>query len=346
MDEKRVIESLTQGKEFAKQLQIHLNNPNSSSHQTQQILINDILNSYNKSLSLLITPNAIATESHLHTGIGITKLESQVFFTQDSDHEFKDLHDHKYFSAKRKMTSSTMEKWKNEVKVRADMKVEDGLDDGYSWSKYGQKDILGAKHPRGYYRCTYHQSEGCLATKQVQRTDNDPNIFNIAYRGSHTCIPRTNISSPVPLPLQSPPQSDIQHLQQENQPTLQCPELLLNFQTRGYKTTTENINTPSFQFPSTSNNNFIFPTLDNTFDGNISPSFIPPTTSVSAYFTTSQPRVTAVRKNISPVVAESELNNVVSVATSTSPQNVDVGFQFGQLEFGNDFNFDNSIFFN
>ncbi|KAI3735380.1 hypothetical protein L6452_14876 [Arctium lappa] len=345
MEEKRVIESLTQGKDFAKQLQIHLNNPNSSSHQTQQILINNILNSYDKSLSLLVTPNAIATESHFHDGIGITKLESQVFFTQDSDHDFNVLQDHKYFSAKRKMSSgSSMEKWKNEVKVRADMKVEEGLDDGYSWSKYGQKDILGAKHPRGYYRCTYHQSEGCLATKQIQRTDNDPNVFNIAYRGSHTCNHGTDISSavPLPLPLPSPPQSNIQ---QENQPTSQCPEFLLNFQTLGYKPTTENIKTPSFQFPSTSNNNFICPTLDNTFDSNISPSSISLTTSVSAYFTISQPRVNAARKNISPVVAESELNNVVSVDTSTSSHNVDVGFQFGQPEFGNDFNFDNSIFF-
>jgi len=28
------------------------------------------------------------------------------------------------------------------------MAVEGPLDDGYSWRKYGQKDILGAAHPR------------------------------------------------------------------------------------------------------------------------------------------------------------------------------------------------------
>ncbi|KVI04625.1 probable WRKY transcription factor 30 [Cynara cardunculus var. scolymus] len=343
MDEKRVIESLTQGKEYAKQLQIHLNDPNSSSHQTQQILINNILNSYDKSLSLLTTPNAIGTQSHLHAGIGITKLESQVFSTQDSDHEFKDLQDHKDFSAKR--NPSSMEKWKNEVKVRADMEVEEGLDDGYSWSKYGQKDILGAKHPRGYYRCTYRHSEGCLATKQVQRTEDDPNIFNISYRGSHTCNLGTNTTSTIPLPLPSPPQSIIQHLQQENQQAPRCPEFLLDLQTCD-KPTTENIKTSSFQFPSTSNNSIIFPTLDNAFDSNTSPSFISPTTSVPAYFTMSQPRVSVVRNISSPVAAKSEVNNVVSVATSsTSSHNVDVGFQFGQMEFGNDFSFDNSIFF-
>lgn len=28
------------------------------------------------------------------------------------------------------------------------MEFEEALDDGYNWKKYGQKDILGAKHPR------------------------------------------------------------------------------------------------------------------------------------------------------------------------------------------------------
>ncbi|KAJ9553000.1 hypothetical protein OSB04_017045 [Centaurea solstitialis] len=332
MDEKRVIESLTQGKEFAKQLQIHLNNPNSSSssssHQTQQILINNILNSYNKSLSLLITTSN--DQSHLHAGIGITKLESQ-----DSDHDSKDLQD---FSDNRKMSS--MEKWKNEVKVRGDMEVEEGLDDGYSWSKYGQKDILGAKHPRGYYRCTHRQSKGCLATKQVQRTENDPNIFHVTYRGSHTCNPGTDIASAVPLPLSSSPQSDIHHLQQQEDRISGFPEFLLNCQTCD-KPTPENIKTPSFQLPSTSNNNFTFPTLDNTFHSNISPSFIPTTSSVSAYFTMSQPQVSTVGENTSPIVAGSELNNVVLAGTSTSSHNFNVGFQFGPLEFGSDFNFEN-----
>ncbi|CAM0952825.1 unnamed protein product [Alopecurus aequalis] len=61
------------------------------------------------------------------------------------------------------------------------------LDDGFSWRKYGQKDILGSKYPRGYYRCTYRKSRGCAATKQVQRTDIDPLLFDVVYHGEHTC---------------------------------------------------------------------------------------------------------------------------------------------------------------
>ncbi|MBA0621819.1 hypothetical protein Godav_007411 [Gossypium davidsonii] len=36
-------------------------------------------------------------------------------------------------------------------------------------------------------RCTHRNVQGCLATKQVQRSDDDPTIFDVAYRGRHTC---------------------------------------------------------------------------------------------------------------------------------------------------------------
>ena len=67
--------------------------------------------------------------------------------------------------------------------------AEGPADDGHSWRKYGQKDILGAKHPRAYYRCTHRNSQNCPATKQVQRNDDDPNLFDVVYHGDHTCRP-------------------------------------------------------------------------------------------------------------------------------------------------------------
>lgn len=60
-------------------------------------------------------------------------------------------------------------------------------DDVFSWRKYGQKDILGAKYPRSYYRCTFRNTQNCWATKQVQRSDDDPTIFDLTYKGKHTC---------------------------------------------------------------------------------------------------------------------------------------------------------------
>uniref|UniRef100_J3MWM5 WRKY domain-containing protein n=1 Tax=Oryza brachyantha TaxID=4533 RepID=J3MWM5_ORYBR len=83
----------------------------------------------------------------------------------------------------------TMEKKKHQIRVSSTGGVENlPVDDGHSWRKYGQKEILGAKHPRGYYRCTHRNSQGCMATKQVQRTDEDATLFDVIYHGDHTCV--------------------------------------------------------------------------------------------------------------------------------------------------------------
>ncbi|XP_027344985.1 disease resistance protein RPS2-like [Abrus precatorius] len=60
-------------------------------------------------------------------------------------------------------------------------------EDGFPWRKYGQKQILGYKFPRNYYRCIYRYKCECLARKLVQRLDDDPNMFEVTYRGEHTC---------------------------------------------------------------------------------------------------------------------------------------------------------------
>ncbi|KAJ8647794.1 hypothetical protein MRB53_000817 [Persea americana] len=65
--------------------------------------------------------------------------------------------------------------------------VEIPPDDGYTWRKYGQKEILKSKFPRSYYRCTHKSFYGCDAKKQVQRLDDDPYTFEVMYRGHHTC---------------------------------------------------------------------------------------------------------------------------------------------------------------
>uniref|UniRef100_A0A9I9DBT6 WRKY domain-containing protein n=1 Tax=Cucumis melo TaxID=3656 RepID=A0A9I9DBT6_CUCME len=60
--------------------------------------------------------------------------------------------------------------------------VEDVLDDGYRWRKYGQKAVKHSNHPRSYYRCTHHT---CNVKKQIQRHSKDPTIVVTTYEGIH-----------------------------------------------------------------------------------------------------------------------------------------------------------------
>jgi len=64
------------------------------------------------------------------------------------------------------------------VETTADV---DHNDDGYSWRKYGQKNVKGSAFPtpRSYYRCT---QEDCPVKKQVEQRGNS--IFN-TYEGTH-----------------------------------------------------------------------------------------------------------------------------------------------------------------
>ncbi|KZV29300.1 WRKY transcription factor 55 [Dorcoceras hygrometricum] len=79
-------------------------------------------------------------------------------------------------------------------------------EDGYTWRKYGQKEIMGSTYPRSYYRCTHQKFYDCPAKKQVQRLNNDPFTFEVIYRGTHTChMSSTTPSTGEPLPDQGPP---------------------------------------------------------------------------------------------------------------------------------------------
>ncbi|CAI9768260.1 unnamed protein product [Fraxinus pennsylvanica] len=60
-------------------------------------------------------------------------------------------------------------------------------EDGYTWKKYGQKEILESRYPRSYYCCTHRKFYNCPAKKQVQRLNHDHSMFEVTYRGGHTC---------------------------------------------------------------------------------------------------------------------------------------------------------------
>ncbi|KAM0973715.1 hypothetical protein ACFX2I_016884 [Malus domestica] len=81
-------------------------------------------------------------------------------------------------------SDSTSRKFSETWKVRVPVDI---LPDEYSWRKYGQRDILNSPYPRSYYRCTYRDTHGCGATKQVERDRDDPEMLTVTYRGVHVC---------------------------------------------------------------------------------------------------------------------------------------------------------------
>ncbi|XP_030540382.2 WRKY transcription factor 55 [Rhodamnia argentea] len=104
-------------------------------------------------------------------------------------------------SERTRRRNSDAEKWTIRVPAPRMGNTELPPEDGYTWRKYGQKEILGSKFPRGYYRCTHQKLYHCSAKKQVQRLDSDPFTFEVTYRGDHTC----HMSSTTPSILPPPP---------------------------------------------------------------------------------------------------------------------------------------------
>lgn len=180
LEQEALINELIEGMEVARKLKEDLNLP--SSVDTRDSLLERILSSYDKALLILRWNEPISESQTMNQATKTSPPESPLSVETNPHAEggTKDHQQLEHNAKKRKM----MPKWTEQVRV----KIENGvLNDGYSWRKYGQKDILSAKYPRSYYRCSFRKTKGCYATKQVQRSEGDPTIFDITYRGSHTC---------------------------------------------------------------------------------------------------------------------------------------------------------------
>ncbi|KAL8238851.1 hypothetical protein R6Q59_015418 [Mikania micrantha] len=285
-----IINEITKGMELAKQLKSILSSE--SSLETKQVLIQGIISSYDRALLMvkwdhhsggqtppLTPPLAPPMLSQPESSVSIDDSPRSGDFNQP----FDDQHDQKSVSKKRK----TITTWRNQIRISTDNGLEGNTDDGYSWRKYGQKDILGAKFPRSYYRCTYRYIHHCMARKQVQRTDEDPMVFEITYRGQHTCNPAT---TPPVAPPQSPEKHEIEQNNHQLPPPPKSAEMLSNL--RVITSDLDAMVPQSFSFPSESfksTENYqqfdFLNELDYNFLQGYSPSFISPATSGSNYFT-------------------------------------------------------------
>lgn len=165
-DKETLIAELTQGKEFVNRLKNQFD-PLASPEECD-LLLEKILSSLDKSLSILNWKGFNETKDPLSSCPSIVDLG----YLRDQGQ-----------NKKRKK----MQQWSKQVRICGTGVDSFNHDDGYSWRKYGQKDILGAIHPRAYYRCTHRDTQGCLATKQVQKSKEDPLVFEVTYKGMHSC---------------------------------------------------------------------------------------------------------------------------------------------------------------
>ncbi|CAH2063972.1 unnamed protein product [Thlaspi arvense] len=142
-------------------------------------LVAKISETFNDTISVLDSFEPISSSSSL-----VTAVEGSQNASCDNDGKLEDSGDSrkrlgpvkgKRGCYKRKKRSET---WAVESTT---------LEDAFSWRKYGQKEILNAKFPRSYFRCTHKYTQACKATKQVQKLEHEPRMFNITYIGNHTC---------------------------------------------------------------------------------------------------------------------------------------------------------------
>ena len=97
-EQRSLINELTQGRELARQLQVYLNVPSSSSsHETRELLVQKIQASYEKALSMLNcnTTSLQAADQPQPSGLAIRMSESPPSRSgsprsEDSDRDFKE----------------------------------------------------------------------------------------------------------------------------------------------------------------------------------------------------------------------------------------------------------------
>ncbi|CAO2838676.1 unnamed protein product [Amaranthus hypochondriacus] len=242
--QKGLVNELVEGRNLTMQLQkmILSNELKSSCNNVYGQVVQNILAKFEKSLQILhFNPDE---QSHYQQSNNDSPF-SESPKSQDSHGDFKNSLVHKNDSKKKRKHVVRVTK---RVEGCANSGLQGPIEDQFKWRKYGQKDITGAKFPRAYFRCT-NRNEGCLATKLVQRSEDDPSSFNVTYLGAHKCSQTSSssfsspsiIKNPKPIKIE-PPLETLAHPSCQ-----QSKENMLIFQ---------NQNNPfSFSFSSSSNPN-------------------------------------------------------------------------------------------
>ncbi|GMN41135.1 hypothetical protein TIFTF001_010351 [Ficus carica] len=205
---KKLIGELVQGRDLAAQLQGLLHKP-VGEHGSVSVageLAGKILNSFTETLSVLTSSssNTTATNSNnvlqCSNGSDVLNLggaASDQINGPDEPASHVDLHSQcgdrssedagEISTKKRSALKDRRGCYKRRKGSQSWTKVTHKIEDGQAWRKYGQKEILNAKYPRAYFRCTRKHDQGCRALKQVQQIQDNPKLYQATYIGHHTC---------------------------------------------------------------------------------------------------------------------------------------------------------------
>ncbi|GAB2224683.1 hypothetical protein Drorol1_Dr00005449 [Drosera rotundifolia] len=338
-----LINELTQGMDVAKQLKAQLGLEISG--EAKGILVEQILHAFGKALLILNwngpteQPPQVIVPSPALPGSPISYTGSPQ--SEDLNASFSRFHDSNRDFFKKRKTAPT---WTQQVKANLENGVEGAPDDGHNWRKYGQKDILGATYPRSYYRCTYRGTQDCWAIKQVQRSDEDPSIFDITYKGKHTCRTAAPCSQSMP----TSPETRVSGLQHLRTAVFRHESNVTTFNA-ALHLDGQNIDNqvPAIGIGSTNSGNHIFSTTFENINSysNFNPIYIPSTSDVS-YFPVSPCNMEQFGGFQHQRNSESDISDIISATTSgTNSPIVPLDFTPETFNFNQGFPFDHSGLF-
>nr|XP_048319545.1 probable WRKY transcription factor 70 [Ziziphus jujuba var. spinosa] len=170
--QKKVNDELLEGRELAKQLQTVL--ASSGGSRSAEDLLMKIVKSFSTTLSILNVKESDSDFVISQIQPDLTCLDA------------RKSQDHSRESFWRSTTTPPTKKLdrrgcydRRRTGVSSIRDTPTLFDDGQQWRKYGQKVIRNAKYLR--------YDQGCKATKQIQRTQENPPLYRTTYIGHHTC---------------------------------------------------------------------------------------------------------------------------------------------------------------
>ncbi|TKY73954.1 WRKY transcription factor 70 [Spatholobus suberectus] len=180
---KRVIRELVQGQDYAAQLKFLLQKPiGPDGSVSAKELISNVLRSFAETLSVLTSSEAASGDDEVAQNL-VASAEEVAASSIDPRSEDSTESRKRSLS----LTKDRRGSYKRRRTEQTSNIVSPTTDDDHAWRKYGQKEILNSQFPRSYFRCTRKFEQGCRATKQVQRIQENPDMYNITYIGLHTC---------------------------------------------------------------------------------------------------------------------------------------------------------------